>query len=99
MSLLFIIPELAPCIGFAQNNRFHQYTVYEHIAHAVASYHGGDTSVNMALLLHDIGKPLCYTEDENGGHFYGHAVLSRDIAEGFSTSFALITKRRTKCWS
>lgn len=36
----------------------------------------------MALLLHDIGKPLCYTEDENGGHFYGHAVLSRDIAEG-----------------
>ena len=69
----FIIPELAPCVGFAQNNRFHQYTVYEHIARAVASYNGGDTSVNMALLLHDIGKPLCYTEDENGGHFYGHA--------------------------
>ena len=77
----FIIPELEPCIGFEQNNRFHQYTVYEHIAHAVANYKGGDTSINVALLLHDIGKPLCYTEDENGGHFHGHAVPSRDIAE------------------
>lgn len=76
-----IIPELEPCIGFEQNNRFHQYTVYEHIAHAVANYKGEDTSINVVLLLHDIGKPLCYTEDENGGHFHGHAVPSRDIAE------------------
>lgn len=29
-----IIPELEPCIGFKQNNRYHQYTVYEHIANA-----------------------------------------------------------------
>ena len=92
----FIIPELAPCIGFAQNNRFHQYTVYEHIAHAVASYHGGDTAVNMALLLHDIGKPLCYTEDENGGHFYGHAVLSRDIAEGVLNRLRLDNKTKNE---
>lgn len=35
----------------------------------------------VALLLHDIGKPQCYTEDENGGHFHGHGVPSRDIAE------------------
>jgi len=76
-----IIPELEPCIGFEQNNRYHQYTVYEHIVHAVANYTGSDISVKIALLLHDIGKPLCYTEDENGGHFYGHAVPSRDIAE------------------
>lgn len=35
----------------------------------------------VALLLHDIGKPQCYTEDENGGHFHGHGAPSRDIAE------------------
>ena len=40
-----------------------------------------DVSVKVALLLHDIGKPQCYTEDENGGHFHGHGVPSRDIAE------------------
>lgn len=76
-----IIPEMSPCIGFDQNNRYHQYTIYEHIAHAVANYTGADISVKVALLLHDIGKPLCYSEDENGGHFHGHAVPSREIAE------------------
>ena len=77
-----IIPELKPCIGFNQNNRYHQYTIYDHIAHAVSNYTGKDLIVKVALLLHDIGKPLCYTEDKNGGHFYGHGVPSRDIAEG-----------------
>lgn len=76
-----IIPEIAPCIGFDQKNRYHQYDIYEHIAHAVSNYTGSDLSVKIALLLHDIGKPCCYTEDENGGHFYGHGVHSRDIAE------------------
>lgn len=79
--LSVIIPELKPCIGFEQNNRFHQYTVYDHIAHAVSNYSGNDISVKLALLLHDIGKPYCYTEDENGGHFHGHAVPGRDLAE------------------
>ena len=77
-----IIPELKPCIGFNQNNRYHQYTIYDHIAHAVSNYTGQDMIVKVALLLHDIGKPLCYTEDENGGHFYGHGQPSRDLAEG-----------------
>lgn len=76
-----IIPELKPCIGFNQNNRYHQYTVYDHIAHAVSNYTGSDIVVKVALLLHDIGKPTCYTEDENGGHFHGHGVPSSQLAK------------------
>ena len=76
-----IIPEIEPCIGFVQNNRFHKYDVYEHMVRAMEAYAGRDLSVKFALLIHDIGKPLCYTEDENGGHFYGHSVPSHDIAE------------------
>ncbi len=75
-----IIPELKPCVGFDQNNKYHQYTVYDHIAHAVSNYKFGDYRVLMAILLHDIGKPQCYTEDENGGHFHGHGVPSSEIA-------------------
>ncbi len=75
-----IIPEIAPCIGFDQNNKYHCYTVYDHMAHAVDSYRGGDTSVKLALLLHDIGKPSVYSEDERGGHFYDHAAHSREMA-------------------
>lgn len=44
-----IIPEMEPCIGFEQNNKYHQYTVYEHIAHAVANYKGADVSVKVLL--------------------------------------------------
>lgn len=77
-----IIPEMVPCIGFDQNNRFHQYTVYEHIAHAVSNYGGRDPAVAMTLLLHDIGKPDCYTVDHKGGHFHGHGIRSHDIASG-----------------
>ena len=40
-----------------------------------------DLYVRLALLYHDIGKPLCYTMDGGVGHFYGHAAISRDIAE------------------
>lgn len=76
-----IIPELKPCVGFEQNNRYHQYTVYDHIAHAVSNYKGTDIAIKIALLLHDIGKPTCYTKDENGGHFYGHGVPSSDISK------------------
>lgn len=75
-----IIPELEPCIGFNQNNPYHIYDVYDHIAHAVAFYKGSDISTNMALLLHDIGKPHCYTENHNGGHFYGHGAISHKMA-------------------
>lgn len=76
-----IVPELSPCVGFEQHNKYHQYTVYEHIAHAVDNYKGDDVCVLVALLLHDIGKPFCYSEDENGGHFYGHGTYSFSLAQ------------------
>lgn len=69
------IPELAPCIGFAQNSKYHCYDVYEHTLHALQEANS-DLLVRISLLFHDIGKPHCYTEDENGGHFKGHAEIS-----------------------
>lgn len=89
-----IIPQLAPCIGFDQNNRFHQYTVYEHIVRAVENYPGQDLVTKLTLLLHDIGKPQCYTEDEKGGHFRGHGVVSRDIAEQVLTDLRFDNKTK-----
>jgi len=77
-----IIPELGECIGFEQNNPYHKYDVYGHIAHAVSEYKGGDISIKVALLLHDIGKPKSYVTDEHGrGHFYGHPVVSHELAK------------------
>lgn len=48
---------------------------------AIRNCHG-DTIVKIACLYHDLGKPFCYSEDENGiGHFYGHVAKSAEIAE------------------
>lgn len=85
-----IIPQMSACVGFNQNNLYHQYTVYEHIARSVAAYEGKDTVIKMALLLHDIGKPQCYFENDTGGHFYGHpaasAVVAEDVLNGLKVS-------------
>lgn len=89
-----IIPELEPCIGFEQNNPYHMYDVYDHIAHAVASYKGNDISIKMALLLHDVGKPECYTEDHNGGHFHGHGVVSMRLTKDVMTRLKFDNKNR-----
>ena len=78
--LTVVIPELAPCIDFQQNNPHHVYDVYRHIAHTVEAL-CGDETLRMAALLHDIGKPETYTLDSQGiGHFYGHEKRSAEMA-------------------
>ncbi len=75
-----VIPELKNCVGFNQNNPWHRYDVYEHIARAVGYVQGG-SALKFAMLLHDVGKPCVYTEKDGVGHFYGHAKVSSEIAE------------------
>ena len=75
-----VIPELKKCVGFNQNNPWHRFDVYEHIARAVGYVCGG-SALKFAALLHDVGKPLVYTEKNGIGHFYEHAKVSAEIAE------------------
>lgn len=75
------IPEIRACFDFQQKNVSHCYDVYEHILFSV-----NETPANLVLRLtmffHDIGKPVCYVEDEFGnGHFHGHAAVSANIAK------------------
>lgn len=75
------IPELLPMLGFEQNTKYHCYDVYEHTLHALEEEKSGDLITRLSILFHDIGKPHCYTEDENGGHFKGHAPIGVELAE------------------
>ena len=73
--------EVLPMVGFDQKNVHHCYDVWEHTLHAVAAV-PGDPVLRCAALLHDIGKPNCFTVDEKGvGHFYGHSAISRELAD------------------
>lgn len=75
------LPEIAPCVGFRQNNRHHHLDVWEHTI-AVVNAIPTTPVLRLAALLHDLGKPACYSVDTEGiGHFYGHAAHSARIAE------------------
>lgn len=68
-------------VGFDQRNIHHCYDVWEHTLHALDAV-PGDVVLRCAMLLHDVGKPACFTLDEKGvGHFYGHPAVSRDLAD------------------
>ncbi len=76
-----ILPELQPLIGLRQDNPYHHLTVYEHTVETVAAVKS-DLSLRLTMLFHDVGKPACYTRDENGiDHFRGHPAISAAIAE------------------
>ena len=75
------IPELAPCVGFDQHNPHHLYDIFEHTARVVEGV-PRDLTLRWAALLHDVGKPESFTQEENGrGHFYGHPRTSADMAD------------------
>ena len=68
-------------VGFDQKNYHHCYDLWEHTLHAVEAV-ADDLGLRCAMLLHDIGKPCCFTTDESGiGHFYGHAAISEQMAD------------------
>ena len=74
-------PEILPMVGFDQRNYHHCYDVWEHTLHALDTT-PRDAVLRCAVLLHDIGKPNCFTVDEGGvGHFYGHGAVSLELAD------------------
>lgn len=81
--LLENIPEIKPMIGFDQNHPCHFLDVW---GHTVCAFHNldsfDDIEVDMATLLHDIGKPFSYQDAENGRirHFKGHPEVSFKMA-------------------
>ena len=78
-----VIPEVSMMFDFNQNNPYHQYDVYTHTMHVVNNTKP-DFVTRMAALLHDIAKPLCYSEEikdgKVSGHFYGHAEEGKKLA-------------------
>jgi poly(A) polymerase len=82
-----ILPEVDAMQGVEQPPRFHpEGDVWQHtlIMMEILSSEN-KTRVNPVLswgvLLHDVGKPVSRSEDENGVHFYGHAKQGERIAD------------------
>ena len=75
-----ILPEFDRCMETPQNNPHHIYNVGEHTMCALMQARP-DRILRTAILLHDVGKPLCRSTDEKGiDHFYGHPEAGAKIA-------------------
>lgn len=74
------LPEIRPAFGFQQHNPHHIYDVWEHTLHALDAV-APEPKLRLSMLLHDLGKPQCFTLDAKGvGHFYGHPEKSAALA-------------------
>lgn len=67
-----ILPEFDAMMETAQENPHHKYTVGEHTLKAIEAIRA-DKVLRLAMLFHDIAKPIMKTMDENGvAHFKMH---------------------------
>ncbi len=80
-----ILPEVRASFDFPQHNPHHCYDVWEHICRSTA-FVPPDPVLRMVMLLHDIGKPKCFTLDESGtAHFKQHPQVSAQISRQILT--------------
>ena len=71
-----VIPELAPTLSCEQHSPHHASDLY-------TAATPPELGLRWAALLHDVGKPATFTLDENQqGHFYGHAKAGAAMADG-----------------
>jgi putative nucleotidyltransferase with HDIG domain len=68
-------PELLEGMGVEQNE-WHAYDVWTHNLATLDAVAPGDTTLRLAALLHDVGKP----RTKDGPHFYRHEQVGADLA-------------------
>lgn len=79
------IPELKATIGFDQHNRHHIFDVFTHTLKALEQSKK-EKHIRLALLFHDIAKPLVARFNEDGEqHFYNHPKKSAALTEQILT--------------
>lgn len=80
--LSLFIPKIKDMFEFPQNNPYHIYDVWGHTVHAIEYCESDDLVTRLAVFFHDIGKPHCYQDGEDGiRHFKGHGKVSADMTD------------------
>jgi poly(A) polymerase len=80
--LNFILPELALQVGYDQNSKYHEYTLWEHTLRVVSGV-PADLDLRWAALLHDIAKPAVAKLNAKTGrtNYIKHDMLGAKMSE------------------
>ncbi len=90
-----VFPEVEKMFGVDQKSpgRHHQDDVGTHALKSLKASRSHDPIVNLAILLHDIGKPIVVAKDKNGTiTFYNHEVVGASIARNIANRLKLSKK-------
>jgi len=76
-----ILPEWDAVMVCGQNHPHHCYTVGEHTLHGLKEIEA-DKIYRLAMLFHDIGKPVAKTKGEDGfDHFHVHPKIGEEMTK------------------
>lgn len=92
--LLENIYEIKYMINFDQKNPHHHLDLWNHTLYAI-SLSKNDFDIRITLLLHDIGKPFSY-QDEEIRHFHNHPKVSAIMGEKILKRLEFNSKYITK---
>ncbi|NMB56913.1 HDIG domain-containing protein [Candidatus Beckwithbacteria bacterium] len=95
--LHFILPELEKTVGVKQAGH-HTKDVWHHSIDAMKACPTKDAIVKFACLLHDVGKPIAYREENDKITFYGHEVVSGKIAKKVGQRFHFSNKDQERLY-
>jgi len=90
-----ILPEIVKLKEFEHNVEHHpEGGVWAHTLSALRTVKVKDPIVNLAVLLHDVGKQKVHTRDEKGDHYFGHAEEAKEFIEQIADRLKLELKTK-----
>jgi len=78
--LRYLLPELQLQVGYDQDTRWHDRTLWEHTLGVVAGV-PQDVTLRWAALMHDVGKPYARVEKPGRATYVGHERIGAEIVE------------------
>lgn len=96
-----ILPEVEKMFGVEQKSpgRHHLDDVGTHALKSLKASRSPDPIVNLAILLHDVGKPVVTGKDKKGAiTFYNHEMVGSSIARNIGRRLRLSKKDQTRLY-
>ena len=97
-----ILPEITNLKKFKEEMSHHpeayedgkEGTVFDHVIAAIKTNKIADPIINLAILVHDVGKGLSYDLKDGKHSYYGHAEKSKELIDKIADRLKLSTKER-----